>query len=90
MNMNPKHTLVMLVCCLIPVTAFAAFFVFNVPINNVLLFALVLLCPLSHLLMIKYMLNADDVHREAHQRAIEFFADQPHAIVEANQRGKTE
>lgn len=53
MNMNSRHTLVMLVCCLIPLAAFAAMFVFNVPADNVLLFALVLLCPLSHLLMMK-------------------------------------
>ena len=67
MNMNPKHTLVMLVCCLIPVTAFAAFFIFNVPLNTVLLFALILLCPLSHLLLMKYMWNADTAHEEVHQ-----------------------
>ena len=71
MNMNPKHILIMLVCCLIPVTAFAAFFIFNVPFNTVLLFALVLMCPLSHLLMMKYMWNADTAHDEAHQRATE-------------------
>lgn len=68
MNINPKHTLVMLICCVIPVTAFAAFFIFNVPLNTVLLFALVLLCPLSHLLMMKYMWNADASHDEAHKR----------------------
>ncbi|MCA0454004.1 MAG: DUF2933 domain-containing protein [Chloroflexi bacterium] len=71
MNMNPKHTLVMLVCCLIPIAAFTAIFVFNAPINNVLLFGLVLLCPLSHLLMMKNMLKAEDSHREAHQHSIE-------------------
>lgn len=79
MNMNPKHTLIMLVCCLVPVTAFAAFFIFNIPLNMVLLFALVVLCPLSHLLLMKYMWNADADHHEAHQR-----------IVEANPRGGTE
>jgi hypothetical protein len=79
MNMNPKHTLIMLLCCLIPVAAFTAVFVFNVPINNVLLFTLVLLCPLSHLLMMKNMLNGDGAHREAHR-----------PLVETNQRGETE
>jgi len=38
-----------------------------------------LLCPLSHLLLMKNLLNADDAHREAHQR-----------IVEANPSGETE
>ncbi len=71
MSMNPKHTLIMLLCCLLPVTAFAAFFVFNIPLNTVLLFALILICPLSHLLMMKYMWNADTAHDEAHQGAEE-------------------
>ena len=79
MNMNSKHTLVMLLCCLIPIAAFTAIFVFKIPANNVLLFGLVLLCPLSHLLMMKHMLSADNSHHEAHQH-----------IVEAKQSGKTE
>lgn len=79
MNMNPKHTLIMLLCCLIPIAAFTTVFVFNVPINNVLLFGLVLLCPLSHLLMMRSLRNGDHDHREAHQ-----------PLVETNQRGETE
>ena len=71
MNTLSKHTLIMLVCCLVPVAAFAAFFIFNVPLNTVLLFALILLCPLSHLLLLKYMWNTDTAHDEAHQRATE-------------------
>jgi hypothetical protein len=71
MNMNSRHTLIMLVCCLIPLAAFAALFVFNVPVDNVLLFTLVLLCPLSHLLMMKSMLNVDDAHHDAHQHIAE-------------------
>lgn len=71
MNLNPKHTLIMVVCCLIPVTAFAAFFIFNVPLNTVILFALVLMCPLSHLLLMKYMWNAGATHDKAHQHATE-------------------
>lgn len=67
MNINPKHTLIMLVCCLVPVVAFAAFFAFNIPLNTALLFALVLLCPLSHLLLMKYMWNAGTAHDEAHR-----------------------
>jgi hypothetical protein len=45
----------MLVCCLIPIAALAAIYLFNISINSVLLFSLVLFCPLSHLLMMKYM-----------------------------------
>ncbi len=70
MNLNSKHVLIMLACCLIPVAALAAIFVFNVSVNNILLFGLVLLCPLSHLFMVKYMMrdhSAEQSHHLAHQ-----------------------
>lgn len=49
--MTKKQMLLMLVCCLVPIVGALALFVFNVPLNKVLLFALVLFCPLSHILM---------------------------------------
>lgn len=52
----------MMVCCLIPIGALAALFIFNVPLNTVLFAGLILLCPLSHLLMMKFM-----PHNEAHE-----------------------
>lgn len=53
--MTKKHLLIMLVCCLIPIGALSALFIFNVPLNTVILAGLILVCPLSHLLMMKFM-----------------------------------
>ena len=53
--MKKSHLLIMILCCLIPVAAMAAIFLFKVPANSVLLYGLILLCPLSHLLMMKFM-----------------------------------
>ena len=58
--MNRKHMLIMLACCLIPIAALAAFFVFKIPLNSIVVVGLVLICPLSHLLMMKFMMPDHD------------------------------
>jgi cytochrome c oxidase subunit IV len=49
--MNKRHWTLMLLCCLVPLAALAAIFLFQVQVSTALLFALILFCPLSHLLM---------------------------------------
>ena len=71
--MNKKHMLMMLICCLLPIAGFAAIFLFKIPLNTILLVGLVLLCPLSHLLMMGQMRH--DYGNEPHTAHIHIESD---------------
>lgn len=47
------HPWWMMALCMAPIAAIVAVTVFQVPLSSMLLFGLVLLCPLSHLLMMR-------------------------------------
>lgn len=64
--MNRKHLAIMLLCCLIPVGMLAAVYVFRVQLNSALWFGVMLLCPVLHLLMMKFMM---DDHGHQHTQA---------------------
>ncbi len=66
MNMSKKHALIMVACCLIPIVALAAIFVFKIPVSSVIYFGIALLCPALHLLMMGNMMKHDD---SAHDHA---------------------
>lgn len=67
--MKKSHMLLMLLCCLIPVIGIVLVSVFKVPLNNVLFYGMILLCPLSHLLMMKFMVHDDSPQQHAHHQA---------------------
>ena len=53
--MKKSHMWLMVLCCLIPVVGIVLVSFFKVPLNNVLFYGMILLCPLSHLLMMRFM-----------------------------------
>jgi len=57
--MNKRHIWLMLLCCLLPILGLAAIFLFNIPVNTVVYFGLVLLCPVAHFFMMGNMHDRD-------------------------------
>jgi len=53
--MKKSHTLIMILCCLIPVAGLVAVYFFQVPFSKIVFFGMMLLCPVSHLLMMRFM-----------------------------------
>ena len=53
--MKKSHVWIMILCCLVPVAGLLAVYFLNIPVSKVLFYGIVLLCPLSHLLMMKFM-----------------------------------
>jgi hypothetical protein len=65
--MSKKHGLIMVICCLIAMGAAVAVFFFKVPANNVFIILMFLLCPLSHLLMMRMMGHRGHDEHDHHQ-----------------------
>ncbi len=55
--MKKSHMWLMLLCCLIPVIGLTAVYVFKVPQSSVLLYGMILLCPVSHIFMMRFMMH---------------------------------
>jgi uncharacterized membrane protein len=53
--MKKSHIFLMILCCLIPIIGLAAVYLFKIPVSNVILYGMLLLCPLSHLFMMRFM-----------------------------------
>lgn len=56
-KMNKKHIILMVLGCVVPIVIIFILFTIGIPLNNLLLFAIILICPLSHIFMMKMMMN---------------------------------
>jgi hypothetical protein len=65
--MTKKHLLIMLACCLIPLVALAAIFVFKIPATGVIYFGILLLCPVLHLLLMRNTMGHGHDHAGGHR-----------------------
>jgi hypothetical protein len=70
--MSKTHKTLMIVCSLIAISTVAAIFLFGLPVKNVVFGLMILICPLSHLLMMRFMGHGHDGehHHEAHPNEI--------------------
>lgn len=59
-----KHALLMLACCLVPLALLGAVYFARVDLGGVLPFAIILLCPLMHILMMRGMGHDHAGHHE--------------------------
>jgi uncharacterized membrane protein len=80
--MSKKHMLIMLACCLLPIVGLVLIVIFNVPTSTVLLGAMFLICPLSLLLLMKFM-GADHTGHEASENPVAVKKDTAHAHYES-------
>ncbi len=62
--MSKKHGLMMVACCVIAMGALAAVLLFKVPVNNVFIVLMILICPLSHFLMMGMMGHGEHDHNQ--------------------------
>ena len=52
-----RHLAIMVACCVIPMAVLLAVFVFNVPLGTLGLVAVLLMCPLLHIVMMRGMMG---------------------------------
>ena len=53
--MNKKHMVWMVLMCFLPIAVIGVTVIFHLPINTLTYAGLMLLCPLSHILMMRNM-----------------------------------
>jgi hypothetical protein len=54
-GMNTRHLLIMLICCLVPIVALGAAWLLGISLGTVATIGLLLLCPLGHFFLMRWM-----------------------------------
>lgn len=67
--MSKKHSLIMVACCVLAMGALAAVLIFKVPVNNVFIVLMILICPLSHFLLMGMMGHGEHDHHQSHGKS---------------------
>ena len=71
--MKKSYMWMMILCCLIPVAGLVAIYFFQIPLSKVVFFGMMLLCPISHLLMMRVMghdHSSSEQHSQHHTSAL--------------------
>ena len=82
-----KHMLLMLICCLVPIALIAAVSVFGLslslgPLSALLPYALVLMCPLMMIFMMRGMMQGQDADHSQHTVNAPRIASKANGVVE--------
>ena len=76
MNRSGKqHLWLMLLCCLIPLAALGAIFLFNIPTSSALFVGLLLLCPILHFWMMRGMMGHSHSEETAPEQQVSVIED---------------
>lgn len=62
--MKNRHTLLMLICCLLPLLGFGVAWLLGVPLGTLGIVLLFLFCPLSHIFMMRGMGKKHDAEHD--------------------------
>lgn len=68
--MSKSGYILMGLLCVVPVVAFAAIFLLNLPVSPVILLALALACPISHLLFLGRMRHDEQAESRPNRTAM--------------------
>lgn len=64
---DQRHLWLMVICCLIPIAALAMVWLFNIPVSEPILIALILLYPLSHIALMGLFMRESQHHNPPHE-----------------------